>query len=132
MRQPARALAHELVQQALGADWTLGGALHEADLQQLGLAQTGLQLGGAIVVPLHNRKRERIGALLLLCEAEPLPSRVRFAEAVAASPEEASCLGLEAGEPCLLVQRLSHGAAGPVSWARLLHRRYVLQGSFTA
>jgi hypothetical protein len=75
----------ELVQQALDADWTLGGALHEADLQQLGLAQTGLQLGGAIVVPLHNRKRERIGALLLLCEAEPLPSRVRFAEAVAAS-----------------------------------------------
>ncbi|MBP8145285.1 MAG: UTRA domain-containing protein [Inhella sp.] len=67
-----------------------------------------------------------------LLQVAPLTAAQYQIEAVAASPEEASCLGLEAGEPCLLVQRLSHGAAGPVSWARLLHRRYVLQGSFTA
>ncbi|WP_326538648.1 UTRA domain-containing protein [Pseudorhodoferax sp.] len=67
-----------------------------------------------------------------LLQVAPLTAAQYQIEAVAASPEEARCLGLEAGEPCLLVQRLSHGAAGPVSWARLLHRRYVLQGSFTA
>ncbi|MFY8017073.1 MAG: UTRA domain-containing protein, partial [Inhella sp.] len=46
--------------------------------------------------------------------------------------EQALHLNVPLGSPCLLVQRLSHGAKGPVSWARLLHPggRYVLQGSF--
>lgn len=74
----------------------------------------------------------RITPTAYLLEVAPLTAAQYQIEAVAANPEEAHCLGLQAGEPCLLVQRLSHGAAGPVSWARLLHRRYVLQGSFTA
>ncbi len=76
-----------LVAAALSRDETLGGQLAANELAALGLQEPtqGLQLGGAIVVPLHNRKRDRIGALLLLCEAEPLPSRMRFAQALAAS-----------------------------------------------
>jgi HD-GYP domain-containing protein (c-di-GMP phosphodiesterase class II)/HAMP domain-containing protein len=76
-----------LVAQALRNDETLGGRLSPDDLVALGLMEPAqhLQLSGAIVVPLHNRKRERIGALLLLCEGEPLPSRVRFAQALASS-----------------------------------------------
>jgi GntR family transcriptional regulator, histidine utilization repressor len=69
-----------------------------------------------------------------LLDVAPLAAAQYQIEAVGATPEEARWLGLEPGTPCLLVQRLSHGARGPVSWARLLHPggRYVLQGSFHA
>lgn len=67
-----------------------------------------------------------------LLHVAPLTAARYQIEAVPASADEARVLKLSAGEPCLLVQRLSHGSAGPVSWARLLHPggRYVLQGSF--
>lgn len=67
-----------------------------------------------------------------LLEVAPLTAAQFQIEAVAATPAQAAMLGLRAGDPCLLVQRLSHGADGPVSWARLLHPgpRYVLRGSF--
>jgi GntR family histidine utilization transcriptional repressor len=69
-----------------------------------------------------------------LLQVAPLTAAQYQIEAVAASAEEAALLAVPAGSPCLVVQRLSHGAQGPVSWARLLHPggRYVLQGSFEA
>lgn len=67
-----------------------------------------------------------------LLEVAPLTAAQFQIEAVAANREQAALLGLAEAAPCLLVQRLTHGASGPVSWARLLHPggRYVLQGSF--
>jgi GntR family histidine utilization transcriptional repressor len=68
-----------------------------------------------------------------LLEVAPLTAAQYQIEAVAASAAQATWLGMEAGGPCLLVQRLSHCAGGPVSWARLLHpgHRYLLRGSFS-
>ncbi|WP_374661080.1 UTRA domain-containing protein [Inhella sp.] len=67
-----------------------------------------------------------------LLDVAPLTAAQFQIEAVAADAEQAGLLGINPGAPCLLVQRLTHGAMGPVSWARLLHPggRYVLQGSF--
>lgn len=67
-----------------------------------------------------------------LLRVAPLAAAQFQIEAVAASVAQAQALQIEVGAPCLLVQRLSHSAEGPVSWARLLHPggRYVLRGSF--
>ncbi len=67
-----------------------------------------------------------------LLQVAPLTAAQYQIEAAAATADEAALLQIPAGSPCLVVQRLSHGAQGPVSWARLLHPggRYVLQGSF--
>ena len=67
-----------------------------------------------------------------LLQVAPLTAAQYQIEALAANGEQALHLNVPLGSPCLLVQRLSHGAKGPVSWARLLHPggRYVLQGSF--
>ncbi len=74
-----------LISQALRNETTLGGTLDPADWTALGLGPLAaeLKLGGAIAVPLHNRRRERLGLLLLMCESQPLSSRVSFAQAVA-------------------------------------------------
>jgi GntR family transcriptional regulator, histidine utilization repressor len=67
-----------------------------------------------------------------LLQVAPLTAAQYQIEALAASAWQAKQLNIEPGSPCLMVQRLSHGLEGPVSWARLLHPggRYVLQGSF--
>lgn len=67
-----------------------------------------------------------------LLQVAPLTAAQYQIEATAADAEEAALLQILPGAPCLTIQRLSHGAAGPVSWARLVHPggRYVLQGSF--
>ncbi len=67
-----------------------------------------------------------------LLQVAPLTAAQYQIEALAANAWQAKHLNIELGSPCLMVQRLSHGLHGPVSWARLLHpgRRYVLQGSF--
>jgi GntR family transcriptional regulator, histidine utilization repressor len=67
-----------------------------------------------------------------LLQAAPLTAAQYQIEAVASTEQQALCLNVAPHSPCLLIQRLSHGLHGPVSWVRLLHPggRYVLQGSF--
>jgi len=67
-----------------------------------------------------------------LLQVAPLTAAQYQIEATAADAEQAALLQVPPGSPCLTIQRLSHGANGPVSWARLVHPggRYVLQGSF--
>ena len=67
-----------------------------------------------------------------LLQVAPLTAAQYQIEATAADAEEAALLRVPLASPCLTIQRLSHGANGPVSWARLVHPggRYVLQGSF--
>jgi GntR family transcriptional regulator, histidine utilization repressor len=67
-----------------------------------------------------------------LLEVAPLVAAQYQIEALCLSAREAELLQASQGSAGLLLQRLSHGAKGPVSWAKLLHpaERFVLQGSF--
>jgi GntR family histidine utilization transcriptional repressor len=119
---------------ALGLD--LGAPVYFAELLHLEQGEP-LQLEQRWVVPsaapafLQQDFRQMTPTAYLL-QVAPLTAAQYQIEALAANGEQALHLNVPLGSPCLLVQRLSHGAKGPVSWARLLHPggRYVLQGSF--
>jgi GntR family histidine utilization transcriptional repressor len=119
---------------ALGLD--LGAPVYFAELLHLEQGEL-LQLEQRWVVPsaapafLQQDFRQMTPTAYLL-QVAPLTAAQYQIEALAANGEQALHLNVPLGSPCLLVQRLSHGAKGPVSWARLLHPggRYVLQGSF--
>ena len=55
-------------------------------------------------------------------------------EAAAANSEQAAALGLQPGDPCLVIERVSRSPSGTVTWVRLVHpgARHVLTGSFDA
>ncbi|MFF8381491.1 histidine utilization repressor [Streptomyces sp. NPDC015661] len=67
-----------------------------------------------------------------LSKVAPLGRGEHIVEAVLASPEECAILGVEPGEPCLLIQRRTWSRDVLVSIARLLHpgSRYRLEGAF--
>lgn len=67
-----------------------------------------------------------------LSKVAPLGRSEHIVEAVSASPEECSVLGLPPSEPCLLIQRRTWSRDELVSIARLLHpgSRYRLEGTF--
>ncbi|MFB7112064.1 histidine utilization repressor [Streptomyces sp. NPDC056190] len=67
-----------------------------------------------------------------LSEAAPLGKGEHIVEAVLPSVEECAILGIEASEPCLLIQRRTWSQDALVSIARLLHpgSRYRLEGTF--
>jgi GntR family histidine utilization transcriptional repressor len=119
---------------ALGLD--LGAPVYFAELLHREQGEP-LQLEQRWVVPsaapafLQQDFRQMTPTAYLL-QVAPLTAAQYQIEALAANGEQALHLNVPLGSPCLLVQRLSHGAKGPVSWARLLHPggRYVLQGSF--
>lgn len=129
-----RLLADAEVAHALGLE--LGEPVFFVQLLHREQGQV-LQLESRWVVPeqapeLLAQDFRRITPTAYLLEVAPLTAAQYQIEAVAATAAQGGLLGVEPGSPCLLVQRLSHGSRGPVSWARLLHPggRYVLQGSF--
>lgn len=69
-----------------------------------------------------------------LLQVAPLTGADYQIEAVAASADEAALLGLQAGDPCLVIERRSRCPGGSVTWVRLLHpgARHLLKGSFEA
>lgn len=69
-----------------------------------------------------------------LLKVAPLTGAQYQIEAAAANADEAHALGLQPGDPCLVIERSSRSPGGIVTWVRLLHpgARHVLKGSFDA
>ena len=69
-----------------------------------------------------------------LLQVAPLTGADYQIEAVGASAEDAAALGLQTGDPCLVIERRSRSPAGTVTWVRLVHpgQRHLLKGSFEA
>ncbi|MEU8898956.1 histidine utilization repressor [Nocardia sp. NPDC048505] len=67
-----------------------------------------------------------------LSKVAPLERGEHIVEAVLGSPEECALLGIERGEPCLLIRRRTWSSTGLVSAARLVHpgSRNRLEGVF--
>ena len=76
-----------LLGRALSTGQTRSGQLDEADIAALGLSETLAATGArhAIAVPLLNRDKNLVGALLLLRHAETDAARLSFIEAVSGS-----------------------------------------------
>jgi HD-GYP domain-containing protein (c-di-GMP phosphodiesterase class II) len=76
-----------LLGRALSKGQTSSGQLDEADIAALGLSETLAATGArhAIAVPLLNRDKNLVGALLLLRHAETDAARLSFIEAVSGS-----------------------------------------------
>ena len=76
-----------LLGRALSKGQTSSGQLDEADIVALGLSETLAATGAshAIAVPLLNRDKNLVGALLLLRHAETDAARLSFIEAVSGS-----------------------------------------------
>ncbi len=76
-----------LLGRALSTGQTRSGQLDEADIAMLGLSETLAATGAshAIAVPLLNRDKNLVGALLLLRHAETDAARLSFIEAVSGS-----------------------------------------------
>lgn len=75
----------------------------------------------------------RVTPTAYLLAVAPLVGAEVQIEAGLALPHEAQLLGLAPGQPCLVVERLTHSPEGAVSWVRLVHpgERYVLRGKVT-
>ncbi|WP_374434301.1 histidine utilization repressor [Inhella sp.] len=69
-----------------------------------------------------------------LLQVAPLTGAHYQIEAAAANAEQAAALGLQPGDPCLVIERVSRSPSGTVTWVRLVHpgARHVLTGSFDA
>ncbi len=69
-----------------------------------------------------------------LLQVAPLTGAQYQIEAAAANAEQAAALGLQPGDPCLVIERVSRSPSGTVTWVRLVHpgARHVLTGSFDA
>jgi GntR family transcriptional regulator, histidine utilization repressor len=74
----------------------------------------------------------RTTAYAYLTQAAPISEAEHVVMAVMPSAEERRLLGMEAGEPCLLLRRHTWSGRQPVTWALLLHpgQRYRLGGRF--
>ena len=130
LEQRADAEAAHALGLDLGAPVYFAELLHREQGEPLQLEQRWVVPSAAPVFLQQDFRQMTPTAYLL--QVAPLTAAQYQIEALAANGEQALHLNVPLGSPCLLVQRLSHGAKGPVSWARLLHPggRYVLQGSF--
>ena len=68
-----------------------------------------------------------------LLEVAPLWEAQYTIEASAPTAREARLLGIESGDPCLVVVRRTMSRSVPITLARLVHpgSRYQLEGSFS-
>jgi len=130
LEQRADAEAAHALGLDLGAPVYFAELLHREQGEPLQLEQRWVAPSAAPAFLQQDFRQMTPTAYLL--QVAPLTAAQYQIEALAANGEQALHLNVPLGSPCLLVQRLSHGAKGPVSWARLLHPggRYVLQGSF--